>query len=273
MAWASRVASRSRSGATTSWPALSWRFETTVRMSALPVRSPYPFTVPCTWLAGLDGGERVGTAQPVSLWQWMPSQAFVDPSTSATTSWHLRRQHPAVGVAEGGHLGAGLGRRADRLERVAAVGGVPVEEVLRVEARCPRRAGSSRCRGSSRGSPRGWCEGLLDVPHVRLADQRGTGAPEASRARTSGSSAALVPARRVAPKAASVAFRRSTRAAARWRTPCPWGSPGPASLDEAHAELVEVARDASLSVTERLSPSSARRRAASCRRRAGRSPL
>ena len=87
IAWASRVASRSRSGATTSWPDFSWRFETTVRMSALPVRSPYPFTVPCTWLAPASiAASELATAQPVSLWQWMPSRALVEARTSATTS-------------------------------------------------------------------------------------------------------------------------------------------------------------------------------------------
>ena len=57
----------------------------------MPVRSPYPLSVPCTWVAPASTADSVfATAQPVSLWQWIPTlwsaEAPVDSLTSWTTS-------------------------------------------------------------------------------------------------------------------------------------------------------------------------------------------
>ena len=83
-------------------------------------------------------------------------------------------QHAAVGVAERDHLGAGLGRGAQHLERVVAVGAVAVEEVLGVEEdRLPLGAqvgdgvADHREVLLERGAQR-----ELDVALVRLGDQR-----------------------------------------------------------------------------------------------------
>ena len=86
-ACAIRVASLSRPCGSTRRSSLSSRLATTETRSALPVRSPYPLMVPCTWVAPASTAARVlATAQPVSLWQWMPTRTPVDSTTSLTTS-------------------------------------------------------------------------------------------------------------------------------------------------------------------------------------------
>ena len=53
----------------------------------MPVRSPYPLIVPCTCVAPASTAASVlATAQPVSLWQWMPTRPSVVDTTSCTTS-------------------------------------------------------------------------------------------------------------------------------------------------------------------------------------------
>jgi hypothetical protein len=53
----------------------------------LPVRSPYPLSVPWTWTAPAStAASEFATAQPVSLWQWMPSGADDASRTAWTTS-------------------------------------------------------------------------------------------------------------------------------------------------------------------------------------------
>ena len=43
--------------------------------------------VPCTWVAPASTAAiELATAQPVSLWQWMPTRAEVAATASATTS-------------------------------------------------------------------------------------------------------------------------------------------------------------------------------------------
>ena len=86
----------------------------------------------------------LATAQPVSLWQWMPTRTPVDLDHVAHDVGDPVGQHAAVGVAERDHLGAGLGGRAQHLEGVVAVGAVAVEEVLGVEE---DRAGPPRAGG------------------------------------------------------------------------------------------------------------------------------
>ena len=64
---------------------------TVVRL-VLPVRSPRPFRVPCTWRTpARTAAIEFATAHPVSSWQWMPSTAssptsFFTAATVASTS-------------------------------------------------------------------------------------------------------------------------------------------------------------------------------------------
>ena len=56
-----------------------------VERLALPVRSPMPFSVPCTWRAPpATAAIELATAQPVSSWQWMPT--VTSSPTWATTA-------------------------------------------------------------------------------------------------------------------------------------------------------------------------------------------
>ncbi|CPU63876.1 Uncharacterised protein [Mycobacteroides abscessus] len=71
-----RVASSRPSPVSVRTPCLSSRFATTVSRSTLPVRSPYPFTVPCTCAAPASTAASVfATAQPESLCACIPSSA------------------------------------------------------------------------------------------------------------------------------------------------------------------------------------------------------
>ena len=63
----------------------------TVSRSVLPTRSPNPFTVPCTWVTpARTAASEFATAQPESLWQWMPScwpgSSRATAATTASTS-------------------------------------------------------------------------------------------------------------------------------------------------------------------------------------------
>ena len=75
----------------------------------------------------------LATAQPPSLWAWMPSRAPVVSRTSRTISCYLLRQRAAVGVAERHDIGARLRGDTYDLQGISAVGPVAVEEVLGVE--------------------------------------------------------------------------------------------------------------------------------------------
>ena len=202
------------------------------------------------WRPASTAASVLATAQPVSLWQWMPTRTPVVSTHVVHDVGDPGRQHPAVGVAQRDDLGARVVRRAEHLERVGAVGAVAVEEVLGVEEDlpAPRRAGARRCRGPSRGSPPAWCAG----PARRAG--RATWRPASRRRRRcraaprpAGRRPPSTPARRVAPKAASLACCRSSSSA---RAAEELGVLGvgarPAALDVAHAELVEVAGDRQL---------------------------
>ena len=114
------------------------------------------------------------TAQPVSLWQWMPTRTPVRLDDVVDHVGDPAREHAAVGVAQRGHVGPGLERGAQHLERVVAVVAVAVEEVLGVEEH-PLSLGTQVGDGVAdhrevllqRGAQR-----ELDVPVVRLRDQR-----------------------------------------------------------------------------------------------------
>ena len=167
--------------------------------------------------AGVDGGEGVGDRAAGVVVAVDADPHRRRDTTSWTTSATQLGQHAAVGVAQRDHLGAGLVRRAQHLERVVAVGAVAVEEVLGVEehllplpAQVADGVADHREVLLERGAQR-----QLDVPVVRLRDQGDHRAPLSRSAATSGSSAARTPARRVAPNAASLAWRRSSSSAAR----------------------------------------------------------
>jgi hypothetical protein len=142
-----------------------------------------------------------------------------------------RRRRPGraaspVGVAQRERPRRRTRPRPDALQGVGPVESVAVEEVLGVEEHPAALTAQEGHRVADHlevlleGGP----QRQLDVAGMRLGDQGDDRGPESSRARTSGSAAAVDPARRVAPNAASVALRRSTTpAAARRRTPCPWG--------------------------------------------------
>ena len=89
-----------------------------------------------------------------------------------------------------------------------------------------------------------------------LATNVTTDAPLSRSAATSGSSAAATPARRVAPKAASVALRRSSSWAARRKNSVSLGfAPGqPPSMKPTPSPSICRAME-SLSSTERFNPS------------------
>ena len=161
-----------------------------------------------------------------------------------------RRQHPAVGVAERDDLGAGVVRRPQHLERVVAVVAVAVEEVLGVEEHpLPLRAqvadgvADHREVLLERGAQR-----QLDVPVVGLGDQRDDRRRRCRAARRpAGRRRPGRPARRVAPKAASVACRRSSSSRGAAEELGVLGVRArPAALDVADAEPVELARDRQL---------------------------
>ena len=89
---------------------------------------------PCTWVAPAStAASEFATAQPLSLWAWMPTRTPVGLDDVVHHVGDPAGQHPAVGVAERDHVGAGVVRRPQHLERVVAVGAVAVEEVLGVE--------------------------------------------------------------------------------------------------------------------------------------------
>ena len=78
------VSWRSLSGPTVVQPIFSSRSAIVVSRSVLPTRSPKPLTVPCTWVAPARTAASVfATAQPESLWQWMPMRC---PGSSAATA-------------------------------------------------------------------------------------------------------------------------------------------------------------------------------------------
>ena len=199
--------------------------------------------------AGVHGGQRVGdrAAGVVVAVDADPHLGGLDDVVHDVG--HPARQHPAVGVAQGDHRGAGAVRRAQHLERVVAVEPVAVEEVLRVEEHL-LALGPQVLDGVAdhrevlleRGPQR-----ELDVPLVRLRDQRHharaavaergdqrvvggayagpTGRPEGRELRVLEVELVLGP-----PEELGVLGVRT----------------GPAALDVAHAEVVELLGDGEL---------------------------
>ncbi len=74
MWWATGVSSGSRSDGIVATLSLSDRSGTTAARSALPARSPYPFTHPGTWVAPTETpASEFATAQPLSSWKCTPT--------------------------------------------------------------------------------------------------------------------------------------------------------------------------------------------------------
>ena len=224
--------------------------------------------------AGVDGGQGVGDRAAGVV-------VAVDADPHLGVLAHVVHdvgdpagQHAAVGVAERDHLGAGVVRRAQHLERVVAVGAVAVEEVLGVEEdRLALRAqvgdgvADHREVLLERGPQR-----ELDVPVVRLRDQRDhAGAAVAQgrdaagrrpRVRRPGGSPRRRPASRCAGRA------RRPRAG---RTRCPSGSPRASRPRCSRRRGCRAgARSTACRRPRGSAPPAARRRAGSCRRRGSR---
>ena len=148
-----------------------------------------------------------------------------------TTSGELARQHPAVGVAQRDHLGAGLRGGPHHLERVVAVQRVAVEEVLGVQEHplslVPQVPTVSR--DHRQVLRQAWCAAPARRAGVALRDQRHHRRAGLAQRRHQ----RVVGGRRTRPAGSPRTRRRSrSSAAARsWpggRTRCPWGWP-PAS--------------------------------------------
>ena len=123
--------------------------------------------------ARVDGGHRVGdrTAGVVVAVDAHARTGRVD--DIANDVGDLGREHPPVGVAQRDDLGARLGRGPDALQRIGPVQPVAVEEVLRVEEHPPpltaqegHRVANHREVLLQRGP-----QGLLDVPGMRLGHE------------------------------------------------------------------------------------------------------
>ena len=150
----------------------------------------------------------LATAHPVSLWQWMPSRAEVAAEDIARRRRPPGRDMPPL-VSYSATTCTGLHRRPHGLERVGAVRGIPVEEVLGVEEDAPPLALEEgdgvadhlEVLGEGRAYARSTC------PGVRLRDQGhdiGAGVDEGADQGVVGRAAAA--ARLVAPNAARVAL-------------------------------------------------------------------
>ncbi len=159
---------------------------------------------------------------------------------------HLGRQHAAVGVAERHDLGPGLGRDAYRLEGVAAVRGIPVEEVLRIEEHASAVSGEEAHRVADHrevllvGGP----QRLLHVAHVRLGDEgdhRGAGVEQGAHERVGLGLAARPPGRAERGQRGRLQVELVPGPGEELRV---LGvRPRPAALDEPDSQLVQVPRD------------------------------
>ena len=112
IAWAMHGASRSRSGAID----LEAELELEVRHDGDEVGVSGALAVAVDGALdvgrpGVDGRDELATAQPVSLWQWMPEPGAGRGDDVGDDLLDLVRQHAAVGVAEHDDLGPGLVRR------------------------------------------------------------------------------------------------------------------------------------------------------------------
>ena len=152
---------------------------------ALPVRSPMPLTVPCTWVAPDSTAVSVlATAQPESSWVWIPSAA--SGRASRTTASAVRiwggSEPPLVSHSTSRSAPASAAARrqssAYPASRVKAV-----EEVLGVEQHAladPDQIGDRLADHLQVLLARGLHD-LLHVQHRGLADERADGSEAAGQ--------------------------------------------------------------------------------------------
>ena len=191
----------------------------------------------------------MATAQPVSLWQWMPTRAPVASTHVEHDVGDPGREHAAVGVAQRHDVGPGLGRGPEHLQGVVAVGAVAVEEVLGVEED-PLPLGGQVGDGVThhrevllqRGAQR-----QLDVAVVGLGDQRHhRGARVAQRGHQRVVGGLHAGAAGGAERGQLGVLQVELLARAAEELGVLGVGAGPAALDEAHPELVDRSRDVQL---------------------------
>lgn len=151
----------------------------------------------------------------------------------------LAREHAAVGVAQGSHLATGLEDGTQGLERVGAVDGIPVEEVLGIDEDAAPLPTQERHGVADHREVlvAGRAQRTLDVPDVGLRDEgddRCTAVEQCSHERVG---------RGGAPGAPGRTERRERRVLEVEVGGGPGEElgvlrvrPGPATFDEAHAE-------------------------------------
>ncbi len=162
---------------------------------------------------------------------------------------HLGGQHAAVGVAQDDHVGAGLVRGAYDGLGVLRVGPVAVEEVLAVDE-------DAAALGNQVGDGvadhlqvlvEGGAQGEFDVAVVGLGDERddrGAGFQQGPHLRVLGGRAARAPGRAEGDQLG--VLEGDFRAGAGEELGVTGVGAGPAALDEAHSEVVQMPGDRQL---------------------------
>ena len=209
----------------------------------------------------------LATAQPVSLWQWIPSGTPIS-AASLTTSPTQVGMPPLV--SQRTTTSARFGGRPDRFEGIRPVTPETVEEVLAVHkhtlpfgTQVGDRIGD-HVEVLAQRRP----QGLLDVSIMAFGDDAGHGRPRIAEGgeRIIGRCGADPPGEAeghklgVAEPQLALCHRGEKGGVTRIRT-------RPATFDEPDPSSSSSAAMASLSPTERPVPPAASRRAGSCRRR------
>ena len=210
--------------------------------------------VPCTTSAPrATATSELATAQPASLWAWMPTRQA--PPSSATTrsttsATCMGSAAPLVSHRHDG-LGPRLGRRPQAAQRVVGVGGVGVEEVLGVveDPLALLAQEGHRLGDHAQVLVAVDAQHLLHVQVPGLAHDARRRAPSSRPGRAGcASSSAATPLPRVMPKAAiSVPPRCSPLQLAEELLVLGIG-PGEAALDDVHAQVGDAHGDAHLLV-------------------------
>ena len=129
----------------------------------------------CTCVApACTAATELATAQPVSSWQWMPSRNPVRSLTCVDDLGDPEREHPAVGVAQNGDVGARGDGRVEHPQRGVGVEPVAVEEVLGVEEDPPALRPQERDGVGDHRAVLGdiRAQRALDVAAIGLRDER-----------------------------------------------------------------------------------------------------
>ena len=214
--------------------------------------------VPCTWVAPAStAASELATAQPVSLWQWMPEPAPGGRHAPRAPCRRPAGQHPAVGVAQRDDLGPGLGGEPHHLERVLAVGSVAVEEVLGVEEDPPPLGAQEGDRVADHREVLGQrrAQRELDVADVGLGDQRDHGGPAVAQRRDLGVVGGPYAGPAGRAERGEPALRRSSSSRARAKNSVSLGiAPGQPPSMKPTPSSSSWRAIASLSATESLQP-------------------